>query len=136
MACLDTSTLIDLSYQQRTGRPLLAALTVAQLAEAGERLVTTRFNLAEIYVGFERAKDPARDRARMAPVLLRLAIIDFDDRAARAFGQVSAHLMRIGLPIGDMDVLVASTALIAGETLVTGNPQHFGRIPGLRVIGY
>lgn len=136
MACLDTSTLIDLSYQRRTGRPLLASRAVAQLSKAGERLMTTRFNLAEVYVGFERANDPARDRARMAPVLLRLAVLEFDDRAARLFGQLSAHLMRMGQPIGDMDVLVASTALVAGESLVTGNPQHFGRIPGLRVIGY
>ena len=33
--------------------------------------------------------------------------------------------------IGDPDVLIASTALHFGLTLITGNKRHFDRIPDL-----
>jgi tRNA(fMet)-specific endonuclease VapC len=36
-----------------------------------------------------------------------------------------------GLPHNDADLIVASTALVYGRTLVTGNIPHFRWIPGL-----
>ena len=35
-----------------------------------------------------------------------------------------------------MDVLIASTALVIGESLVMANPTHFQNIPGLTVDTY
>jgi predicted nucleic acid-binding protein len=60
----------------------------------------------------------------------------FDDRAARLFAEMTAHLRRIGRPAGDMDVLMAATALAAGHCLVTQNPAHFADIPGVVVETY
>ena len=36
-------------------------------------------------------------------------------------------------PAGDMDVLVAATAVAFGHKLITRNPAHFSDIPHLRV---
>jgi len=37
------------------------------------------------------------------------------------------------MPIGDADLRIAAIALVRDFTVVTGNLQHFQRIPGLRV---
>ena len=135
MACLDTTVLVDLA---RPGgkRKRHALEKVRELVNRGEGLVTTRFNLAELYVGVERSDDPEREEAAIQAVAGDFGVLDFDDRAARLFGQITAHLQRIGKPAGDMDVLIAATSMGAGHCLVTRNPAHFKRIPELAVQTY
>ena len=57
MACLDTSFLLDVAG--RGGRQLKARARekLASLVEGGEALATTRFNVAELWVGVERTRD-------------------------------------------------------------------------------
>lgn len=135
MACLDTTVLVDLvrppgEWKRR------ALEKVRELVRRGEGLVTTRFNLAELYVGVERSDDPQREEAAIQAVAGDFGVLDFDDRAARLFGQITAHLQRIGKPAGDMDVLIAATSMGAGHCLVTRNPAHFKSIPELAVQTY
>jgi tRNA(fMet)-specific endonuclease VapC len=42
-------------------------------------------------------------------------------------------LSRAGTPIGERDLVIASTALAHGLTVATGNIGEFARVPGLRV---
>ena len=49
---------------------------------------------------------------------------------------LTALLQEKGKPAGDMDVLIAATALVAGEKLVTDNEVHFRHITGLIVDTY
>ncbi len=44
---------------------------------------------------------------------------------------IYAYLHKHGLLISDADILIAATALINNLTLVTGNLDHFNRIPDL-----
>ncbi len=37
------------------------------------------------------------------------------------------------MKIGDMDTLIAATALEEDLILVTGNTNHFARIPGIKI---
>jgi tRNA(fMet)-specific endonuclease VapC len=136
MACLDTTILIDLlrSNAERRGRALAK---IKELANRGESIVTTRLNLAELYVGIERSDNPQRDGQRVLDVLKHLdGFLEFDDSAAKAFGQITAHLRRTGLPAGDMDVLIASTAMAKGHRLITRNAAHFANIPHLAIEVY
>lgn len=57
MACLDTTLLLDL--RGRGGRKLQerARQKILQLTRTGEDLAITVFNLAELWVGIERADD-------------------------------------------------------------------------------
>ena len=135
MACLDTTLLVDLV--RPAGKWKRRALAkVGELVDRGEGLVTTRFNVAEMYVGVARSDDPAREEHALQAVVQPLGVLDFDDRAARLFGQITAHLQRIGKPAGDMDVLIAATSMAAGHVLVTRNPAHFAEIPALAVESY
>ena len=42
-------------------------------------------------------------------------------------------LEKQGQKIGDMDMLIAATALDEDLILVTGNTDHFSRVPDLRI---
>lgn len=136
MACLDTTVLLDLQGRSGRGKKRRAAELVRRLVAAGEDLVTTRFNVAELWVGVERSSDPKREESRVEKLLAGLGILEFDAAAARVFGAVTAHLQKLGRPAGDMDVLIASVAIANDHILVTRNAKHFADIPGLGVECY
>ena len=46
---------------------------------------------------------------------------------------IYADLKRRGDLIGDIDILIAATALVHGLVVVTNNERHFNRIPGLQI---
>lgn len=104
--------------------------------EAGEPLVTTRFSVAEFWVGVKRSADGEAERRKVETLLKPLAIIDFDQEAAEVFGSMVGHLQQQGAPVGDMDVLIAAVCLVHGHAVVTRDTTHFERIPGLAVRSY
>lgn len=136
MACLDTTFLIDLSRRGASHRCARARAKLAELAARGETMATACFNVAELYVGVFRARDAAREEAAIRAVLDGLEILEFTDAVARIFGRITAHQQVTGQPGGDMDVLIAATALAANHSIVTRNPSHFDNIPGLSVESY
>ena len=135
MACLDTTVLVDI-VRCKSGRKERAFKKLHELSDRGESLVTTRFNVAELYVGVERSDDSQREQRAVDAMLRDIGILDFDDTAARLFGQITAHLQQLGTPAGDMDVLIAATAMTSGHCLVTRNPAHFTNISQLIVESY
>jgi tRNA(fMet)-specific endonuclease VapC len=135
VACLDTTVLIDLLRRRRPRRKRALA-KLDELAMRGESLVTTRFNVAELYVGVARANDRNGEELAVRTLLKPFEVLEFNDRAARLFAETTAHLRRLGRPAGDMDVLIAATCLAADDFLVTHNATHFARIPRLVVETY
>jgi len=135
VACLDTTVLIDLIRPRRRQRSRARA-KVEKLAHRGEMIYATRINVAELYVGVERAKDRQREEHAVQTVLKRCEILEFDDRAARLLGGITAHLQRLGKPAGDLDVLIAAICVASSELLVTANAAHFANIPNLVVESY
>jgi tRNA(fMet)-specific endonuclease VapC len=136
MACLDTSFLLDAAG--RGGRQLKARARekLASLVEAGEILSTTRFNVAELWIGVERTRDRPGELLTVETMLEPLTVLDFDESSARVFGRITAYLYAHGSPRGDMDILIASVILVHGERLVTRNTRHFAGIPELVVETY
>ena len=135
MACLDTTILIDLACKI-SGRRGPAIRKIEGLAERGEELAITRFNIAELYVGIARSRHPYEEEKAIRACLSELVILEFNDAAARLFGSITGYLQQIGKPAGDMDVLIAATAMAHGHPLITRNPRHFQHIPHLNVEKY
>jgi predicted nucleic acid-binding protein len=119
-----------------TGRAAAVAEILRTSLAPGEQPATTRFNIAELYVGIERSESRAREERRVTSVIEGLDILEFDDRSARVFGRLSAALAGRGTPAGDMDVLIASIAIVSGHSLITRNPRHFTGMAGLSVLSY
>ena len=135
MACLDTTILIDLIGNKSANREKALA-KIDQLTGDGEPLYTTRFNLAELYVGIARSKSPKAEEKLIGNLLKFVKVLEFDERSARLFGQITAYLQMLGKPVGDMDVLIAATSLASTQKLITKNSRHFENIPQLKVEEY
>ncbi len=60
-------------------------------------------------------------------------VVDWTSTAAKAYADIRLSLEQQGLPIGEMDMMIAASALSGGHVLVTNNVRHFGRVQGLVV---
>ncbi len=52
------------------------------------------------------------------------------------FGEIKASLFSKGNVLDDFDMLIASTALSFGYTLVTNNEKHFSKINELKIANW
>jgi predicted nucleic acid-binding protein len=136
MATLDTSILVDI-LRRRSRFHQRAVAKLDELATRGETLATTRFTVAELYVGIELSDHAERDQADVESLLAELEILEFLGFSPRLFAQIRAAHRRAGRLAGDMDTLIAATSLAAGHNLlVTRNPSHFAGIPDMAVESY
>ena len=58
-------------------------------------------------------------------------VVPWSESAAAAYAAIRAQLEASGSPIGEMDMLIAASAIAGGYVLVTNNIRHFQRIQGL-----
>ena len=101
--------------QRNAGRLCVSAITAAEL----------RFGARK--KGSSRIADAVGFFLELAPV------VPWSDEAAERYAEIRSALESAGTPIGNMDTLVAASALAEGCTVVTHNTAHFGRVPGLLV---
>ena len=83
-----------------------------------------------------RADSPLRRarREEFVPAILAvLPVVPIPLPVMRVFGEIDARLCARGQRLPTSDLLIGCTALTRGDEVVTGNPRHFNRIPGLRV---
>ena len=136
MAVLDTTLLIDVMRETRKRTLGRAVHKLHELVMRGDSLRVTLFTIGELYVGVSKGTRPARERKAIENALLPFQVVSFERRTAELYGQIVGHLERRGIPISDMDALIAATALELNEVLVTRNPRHFHRVPGIQVETY
>jgi len=89
--------------------------------------------LAELYEGVYYSRDPEESERKLNDFLDSVNIVGLDEETARLFGRERGRLRRAGAIIGDMDLLIAATALQYDLTLLSNNRRHFDRIDGLRI---
>jgi tRNA(fMet)-specific endonuclease VapC len=98
------------------------------------RLHTSRIVLAELYSWAYIGKHADRRMAAINRLLGEVRVLEFDDDAAQQFGRLIASAPR-GVNFPPVDLLIASTAIVHGFTLVT-HDVHFADIPGLTVVDW
>lgn len=89
--------------------------------------------LAELYEGAYFSRDPEQSEHGLNTFLQGVTVLNTDEETARLFARERGRLRRAGQIIGDMDLLIAATALQYGLTLLTNNRRHFERIADLRI---
>jgi tRNA(fMet)-specific endonuclease VapC len=122
---LDTNICIALIRQMPAG--LLQRLTALEPGEVGLSSIT----LAELIYGAAKSSQTEQNLAALEQFLLPLELVNFDESAATAYGQIRAGLEREGKVIGSMDMLIAAHALSLNTILVTNNTKEFSRVSGL-----
>ena len=60
-------------------------------------------------------------------------VIPFDVECAKRFGTIKSKLRSSGKPTGEVDALIAATAMAHEAILITANKKHFENIEGLKV---
>ena len=89
--------------------------------------------LAELQYGIEKSSIPEKNREALEKFLTPIEIIDFGYEATVEYGKIRAELEQKGVPIGPLDMLIASHALSLDVILVTNNMREFERIAGLKI---
>ena len=89
-------------------------------------------SLAEIRYGACKRQSVKLD-AMIGLFIDLVEVRDFTASAAGKYAAIRAALEAGGRLIGDMDMLIAATAIDEDFTLVTNNTSHFSRIAGLRI---
>ena len=130
MFLLDTDILSNL--MRRTPSTVL----IAKLASVPpEQQSTSAITLSELIYGAYRSGSLSKILLeRIEKTLLpNLPVIPFDTEAAFIYGKIRAGLEHQGILIGDADLRIAAIAISRGYTVVTGNVNHFRRVPALPV---
>jgi tRNA(fMet)-specific endonuclease VapC len=126
MVCVDTDFLVGLDR----GNPK-AFDKLKELEANGESISVTAITAAELYHGAYKAKDSERAIADVEDSLSRFSILSLDHKSAKTWGELTGKLKSNS--IGDLDLFIASIALVNAQKLVTRNVKHFERVPDLKV---
>lgn len=127
---LDTNICIYLIKQKPP--KVLKYFRAYSIGEIGISSIT----LAELRFGVAKSQHIQKNEEALDAFVLPLEIADFDEKAAKVYGDIRAILEKEGNPIGSMDMLIGAHALSLGITLVTNNVREFKKIKNLKVIDW
>jgi predicted nucleic acid-binding protein len=126
---LESTFLIDLEREHHRAVPGPA---VGFLELNGD----ARLYLPFIVSGEMAAGISMRDRARWEAFLAPLYVLPSSADVSWHYGRAYRHLHDNGSLIGANDLWIAATGLAYQMPVVTRNPEHFRRVPGLEVETY
>lgn len=110
---------------------LRGRLRLGQRAASDEVLATTVITVAELVHGAHRSERPTESLSRVNALLARLTVLPMTEKTARLFGRLRAEFEASGKRLDDLDLEIASIALVQQVPLLTHNRKHFERIDGL-----
>ncbi len=87
---------------------------------------------AEVYEGILFSRDPARGHRGFRQFLRAVDVLPLTRRITHRFGAIRGRLPRqIRQQVGDMDLLIAATALHHNMTFLTNNRRDYQHVPGI-----
>jgi len=123
---LDTNTCV-FALKQRSR--VVEQLRKCVPEDLGVAIIT----VAELWFGARKSVRPEATRREIDAFLKPFEVLPFDHEAADEYARLRFELERIGRPIGERDLLIASIAVARGLTELTHNGSEFGRRAGLIV---
>jgi tRNA(fMet)-specific endonuclease VapC len=96
-------------------------------------LAISVISAGELWTWVSRTSSSSRSRKAISEFIDLMDVVDIDLAIALKFGTLRGEMLDKGLPLPDMDALIAATALQANLTLVTHNVTDFQSIPNLRI---
>jgi predicted nucleic acid-binding protein len=127
---LDTGFLIDLIQGEK------AAQKKAEKLEQQDRsLKISSATLFELYTGIEKSSKPEEEKEKVKQVLESKTVIDIDKKISKKAGKLNGRLLNDGETIQSFDTLIAATALIHEEKILTPD-EDFQKIENLETENY
>ena len=104
----------------------------AKFIELFEDCVMSSITAAELLYGAKKRNN--RTLTQKVQALCNLmTIISWNEEAANVYAKLRVELETSGTPIGNMDMLIAASAIAEDVILVTNNIEHFSRISSLKI---
>ena len=100
------------------------------------RLHVSAITMSDLYDWALRAHASPKRLRGVNDLLNDVTVLDVDLAVALKYGEIQAAFRDVGQPAPAMDLLIGSTALIHGLTMVTHNVQVFANIPGLHIVDW
>jgi tRNA(fMet)-specific endonuclease VapC len=124
---IDTDWVVDCLNDQEPAVRTLAALS-------GDGLAVSLISYGEQYQGAHYGRDPQAQIEGLREFLQDKDLLALTERTMEHFAVVRGQLSRqLRQQIGDLDLLIAATALEHNLTLLTRNVRDFQNIPGLKL---
>ena len=98
-----------------------------------DRIALSPLVIAELDYGAKVSHKAKENLEKLYRFVDIVQVIPFDIECAKVFGTIKSRLRSLGKPTGEVDALIAATALAHEATLVTANKRHFENIEGLKV---
>ncbi|MBI2584166.1 MAG: type II toxin-antitoxin system VapC family toxin [Candidatus Aenigmarchaeota archaeon] len=125
MAVMDTDILVAFLRKD-----VNAKKKIESMVQLGIKLSTTSITAAELFKGAYKSRDEDAVKT-VYELLVSMEVLDFGMEAANVAGKISSELEKGGRKIGSMDTMIAAIVISHGESIITRNERHFGRIPYL-----
>lgn len=90
----------------------------------------------ELVYGANKPVQVASNLAKIHRLPEIFPVIDASKAVLECFGTLKAQLSKKGVTAADFDLLIGSTAITLGYTLVTNNEKHFSKIPDLKIANW
>ncbi len=126
MYLLDTDTLVWLLR----GEP---AVTQGMGERAAAPKAFSVITYGELLYGAMRSARPVESAAKVRRLAEIFPVIAVSGAVMETFATLRVKLEQTGMRLDDFDLVIASTAIHLGYTLVTGNTRHFSRVPDLTI---
>jgi predicted nucleic acid-binding protein len=131
---LDTSFLVDLLREQSRGKdgPATGWLDEASASPLAVSVIVR----CELEAGAANAAHPIQEREKIRSLLATVAAALPAETFSARYGETLVQIHRASKAISTMDLLIATMALDAGASLLTGDRRHVDVVPDLTVLGY
>ena len=107
----------------------------AKFTELYENCVMSSITMAELMYGVRKRNN--RALAEKVQALCNLvSVIPWSPEAANAYATLRVELENAGTPIGNMDMLIAASAIAEDAQLVTNNIAHFSKVRSLKLTSW
>lgn len=89
--------------------------------------------VTELYFGAYNSNKIEQNLKTAENFIQSITVLPLNNDTLRKFGQLKAQLRKVGTPVADFDLLIASVAISKNLILVTNNTRHYQRITGLNL---
>lgn len=127
----DTSFIIDVIRGDKK-----AVEKVKELEDENEVLKLSSATVFELYTGVVRSDKPEEEKEKILNVIDSRHIVEADDIVMERAGRTHGRLIIDGNRKGAFDCIIASTAQVHEETILTRNKKDFDTIGDVRVTTY
>jgi len=124
---LDTNICIYIAKKKPT-----AVMKKFEKMEVGE-IAMSMITFGELLYGANKSHSPNQAHKKLIELTTLIPALPLNNDVALRYGDIRLNLEKIGKPIGNNDLWIASHACALKVILVTNNLKEFNRVPNLKI---